>query len=142
MTVLAGLQKYNIQQIRVYRSRFMSATVYSFSVISTAANIQSCATPAIGNLSNAYLKLLDLRDQAAQAVQDAASVGFFNILPFITSRGLQIASSVPAVMAQLAIAVPAATAQIPICGATVAATAGQQLSSILANVQSCVNQSG
>jgi len=120
----------------------MSATVYSFSVISTATNIQSCATRATGSLSKAYTDLVGLGDQAAQAAQDAASKDLFSFFPFITSKGLQLAASLTTVMAQLATAVAAATAHIPICGTNAAATAGQQLNTILANVQNCVNQSG
>jgi hypothetical protein len=116
----------------------MSVTVQSLLVISTGANVQNCATSAIGNLSYAYSDLLNLSSQAAQIVQEVAAANIFTVFSVITSRGLQLASSLTSVLLELATAVPIATAQIPICGATVAAAAGQQLNTIFANVQSCV----
>jgi hypothetical protein len=119
----------------------MSVPVYSFIVMSTGTNIQKCATSAIGNLSNAYSDLLNVSRQAAQIVQEAAAQNIFNLFTVITSRGLQLASSVIPILTELTRAFPTATAQIPICGAIVAGSAGQQLNDILAKVQSCV-QSG
>jgi len=120
----------------------MYVTVYRFTAISTGTNIRSCAAPAIGRLYKAYLDLLNLRDQAAQVAQETAAVSLGNLFQFGISRGLQLAASFTSVGTELATALPAATAQIPICGATAAATAGQQLNTILANVQSCIIQSG
>jgi hypothetical protein len=85
---------------------------------------------------------MELRDQVAQAAQEAAAGGLSSSFTSILSRALQLAASLTSVLAELAIAMPAATAQIPICGAMVAATTGQQLNTILADVQSCINHSG
>jgi hypothetical protein len=120
----------------------VSLTVYSFTVISTGIDIQNCATSAIRNLSFAYSDLLNISSQAPQIAQGAAPGNIFNVFSVITSRGLQLVASFTSVLIKLTTGVPTATAQIPLCGVTAAGTAGQQLNTILANVQNCALRSG
>ena len=48
----------------------MHVTVYSFSVISTATNMQNCVTATTSNLSNAYADLKNMSGVAAGLSQD------------------------------------------------------------------------
>jgi len=132
----------------------MSVTVYCFTVMSTATNIQNCAAPLVNNLSSAYSNALNINGQTAQLQQQAQNalnnINIFNPLSFlalpavaanIASSGVQLAASVPVALAQLTTALLNALTQIPACGTTAATTAGQQLNNTLANVQRCT-QSG
>jgi acyl CoA:acetate/3-ketoacid CoA transferase beta subunit len=135
----------------------MSVTVYSFIVISTGTNVQNCSTTLINNLFSAYANVLNISGQAAQLQQEAQQAAniinnfnIFNIasilglpglLADIMSRGMQLALQVPNVLTQMTTAISNATTQLPTCGPNAAATASQQLNTIWANVQSCV-QSG
>ena len=120
----------------------MTVTLYRLTVISTVRNFQSCVAPTRNRSSTAYTNLVDLRDQVAQAAQEAAAGGLSSFFTLSPPKVLQLAASFTSVLAETFIAMSAATAQIPICGATAEATAGQQLTTIWPDVQSCINQSG
>jgi hypothetical protein len=135
----------------------MSITLHSFIAISTGTNVQNCATPLINNLFSAYANVLNVSGQVAQLQQEAQeaaniinNLNIFNmasifglpgLLADITSRGMQLALQVPNVLTQMTTAISDATAQLPTCGPNAAAAASQQLNTIWANVQRCV-QSG
>ena len=127
----------------------MSVTLYSFSLISTATDIQNCLTPLVTNVYNAFTDLMNLNSLATQLQQEVQALqNPFNILNFpalianITSQAIQIASSVPNDISTLTTAIPNALTQIPSCVAPVESTAAQQLNAILASVQSCIQSSG
>jgi len=143
------LQEYKIQHLRLHRSCFMSVTLYSFSLISTATDIQNCVTSLVSNVYNAFTDLMNLNSLATQLQQEVQALqNPFNILNFpalianITSQAIQIASSVPNDISTLTTAIPNALTQIPSCVAPVETTAAQQLNAILASVQSCIQSSG
>jgi len=127
----------------------MSVTLYSFSLISTATDIQNCVTPLVTNVSNAFTDLMNMNSLATLLQQEVQALqNPFNLLNFpaiianITSQAVQIASSVPNDLTTLTTAIPNALTQIPACGNTAAASAAQQLNAILASVQTCVQNSG
>jgi hypothetical protein len=96
-----------------------------------------------------FANIVNINNQTAQLLKEAQAaasnfdLGFFFLrLPILlASSGMTVAANVASVFTQMTTVVATATVQIPICGANVAASIGQQLNTILANVQNCT-QSG
>jgi hypothetical protein len=122
----------------------MFVNVYSFSFVSTANDVQTCVTNGTTALYSAFNDLINISNLTAQIQQEVqAAQNPFNalylpyILGSIMSQVTQITTSLPGDIATLTTAIPNAMT----CANNAATAAGQQLNSILASVQSCV-QSG
>ena len=139
----------------------MSINLYSFCIISTETDIPNCVMQFVYNMLFAVNNVGNLSSQAAQLqtqVQEAQNIisnsNIFNIFNIfnnlrlrgwianITTSGRQLSTNLPIVMTQVNTAFSNFTTQLSACGTTGAATAGQQLNTILANVQSCTQNSG
>jgi len=127
----------------------MHVTVYIFSVISTATNIQNCVTVVVSPIYNAYENLINMSSVAAGLSQEAqAAENIFNgfslpaIIQNITSSITEIATSLPNDIAVLTTGIPNAIAQLSSCVNNTIEAAIQQFDNILVAAQGCVNQSG
>ena len=102
----------------------------------------------VGNLSSQAAQLQTQVQEAQNIINNSNIFNIFNnlrlrgLIANITISGRQLSTNLPIVMTQVNTAFSNFTTQLSACGTTAAATAGQQLNAILANVQSCTQNSG
>ena len=103
----------------------------------------------MSKVSNAFQNLAYMSSLAGQIEQEAqAAENIFNVFSLpaiianITSQVTQIALSLPNDIATLTTGIPVDISEVTACANNVAANAGQQLDIMVANVQSCIDQSG
>jgi len=103
---------------------------------------------AVNNVGNLSSQAAQLQTQVQEAQNIINNSNIFNnlrlrgLIANITISGRQLSTNLPIVMTQVNTAFSNFTTQLSACGTTAAATAGQQLNAILANVQSCTQNSG
>ena len=103
---------------------------------------------AVNNVGNLSSQAAQLQTQVQEAQNIINNSNIFNnlrlrgLIANITISGRQLSTNLPIVMTQVNTAFSNFTTQLSACGTTGAATAGQQLNTILANVQSCTQNSG
>jgi hypothetical protein len=126
----------------------MSVNVYSFTFVSTVNGVQICITNVATNMYNAFTDLVTISNLTTQIQQEIqAAENPWNVLSVpsliasMASQITQITTSLPIDIATLTTGIPNAMTQIPTCATNVATAAGEQLNSILASVQNCI-QSG
>jgi hypothetical protein len=127
----------------------MSVTVYSFTVISTAAGIQNCVISPITKMVDATQNLMKLPALAAQlqnSVQAAMDpfqiLNLVNNLASISAIATQLFSSLTTDMSYVTTVGPQEIAKIPECGTNITVKVLLQLSIIASNVETCVQSSG
>ena len=127
----------------------MHVTVYIFSVISTATNIQNCVTVVVSPIYNAYENLINMSSVAAGLSQEAqAAENIFNVFSLpaiiqnITSSITEIATSLPNDITVLTTGIPNAIEQISECATNAIGLASVTFNNILEAAQTCVNQNG